>query len=105
MYINGQLGQHLYIFDVLFVRMSEEKNIDKMTYVKVSCGNIERIKAIGKKGETFNDVVAKLLDYYEDLQREDLTNIQSNENKYKEQIKDKRRSYASWLSIHNIKEK
>ncbi len=85
--------------------MSEEKNIDKMTYVKVSCGNIERIKAIGKKGKTFNDVVSKLLDYYEDLQREDLTNTQSNENKYKEQIKDKRRSYASWLTIHNSKEK
>ena len=62
-------------------------------------------KSYGKKGKTVNDVVTKLLDYYEDLQREDLTNIQSNENKYKEQIKDKRRSYASWLSIHNIKEK
>ena len=87
------------------LRMSEEKNIDKMTYVKVSCGNIERIKTIGKKGKTFNDVVSKLLDYYEDLQREDLINTQSNENKYNEQIKDKRWSYASWLAIHNIKEK
>jgi hypothetical protein len=61
--------------------MSKEQNIDKMTYVKLSCGNIERIKAIGKKGKTVNDVVTKLLDYYEDLQREDLINIQSNENK------------------------
>jgi hypothetical protein len=41
--------------------MSEEKNIDKMTFVKVSCGNIERIKAIGKKGETFNGDYHKLL--------------------------------------------
>jgi hypothetical protein len=66
--------------------MSEEKNIDKMTYVKVSCGNIERIKAIGKSGETFNDVVTVLLDYYEDLRRQDWINTQSNENQHKEQI-------------------
>jgi hypothetical protein len=66
--------------------MSKEQNMDKMTYVKVSCGNIERIKAIGKKGETFNDVVTKLLDYYEDLQREDWVNTQSNGNQCKEQI-------------------
>ena len=79
--------------------MSEENNIDKMTYIKVSCGNIERIKAIGKKGKTFNDVVSKLLDYYEDLQREDLTNTQSNENKYKEQIKSKRWFYTSFSRI------
>jgi hypothetical protein len=97
---------NIYIFLMFcLLRMSEEKNIDKMTYVKVSSGNIERIKAIGKKGKTFNDVVSKLLDYYEDLQREDLTNIQSNENQYQEQIKDKRRSYASWRAIHTIKEK
>jgi hypothetical protein len=75
--------------------MSEEKNIDKMTFFKVSCGNIERIKAICKKGETFNDVVTKLLDYYEDLQREDWVNTQSNENQYKEQIKDKIQFYTS----------
>jgi hypothetical protein len=68
--------------------MSEEISIDKMTYVLVSCGNVERIKAIGKKGKTFNDVVTKLLDYYEDLQREDWVNTQGNENKYTEQIKD-----------------
>jgi hypothetical protein len=59
--------------------------MDKMTYVKVSCGNLGRIKAIGKKGKTFNDVVTKLLDYYEDLQREDFINTQSNGNQYKEQ--------------------
>jgi hypothetical protein len=34
--------------------MSEEKNIDDMAYVLVSCGNIERMKAIGKKGETYD---------------------------------------------------
>jgi hypothetical protein len=78
--------------------MSEEKNMDKMTYVLVSCGNIERIKAIGKKGETFDDVVTKLLDYFEDLQREDLINTQSNKNRYKEQ-KDKRLTYASLSSL------
>jgi hypothetical protein len=31
--------------------MSEEKSIDEMTDVKVSYENLERIKAIGKKGE------------------------------------------------------
>ena len=75
--------------------MSEEKNIDIMTYAKVSCGNIKRIKAISKKRETFNDVVTKLLDYYEDLQREDLINIQSNGDQCKEQIKDIRQFYTS----------
>ena len=79
--------------------MSEEKNIDKMAYVKVSCGNIKRIKAISKKGETFNDVVTKLLDYYEDLQREDLINIQSNGNQCKEQIKDIRWFYTRFSSL------
>jgi len=48
-----------------------------MATVLVSYGNIERIKAVGKKEETFDDVVTKLLDYYEDLQREDLTNTQT----------------------------
>jgi hypothetical protein len=79
--------------------MSKEKCIDKMTYVQVSCGNIERIKAIGKKGETFDDVVTKLLDYYEDLQREDLINTQSNGNQYKKQIKDKRWFYTRFGSF------
>ena len=78
---------NFYIFiRFCLLRMSEEKNIDKMTYVKLSCGNIERIKAIGKKGKTVNDVVTKILDYYEDLLREDLINIQSNENQYDEQL-------------------
>jgi hypothetical protein len=79
--------------------MSKEKCIDKMTYVQVSCGNIERINAIGKKGETFDDVVTKLLDYYEDLQREDLINTQSNGNQYKKQIKDKRWFYTRFGSF------
>jgi hypothetical protein len=82
--------------------MSEEKNIDKMTYVLVSCGNIERIKAVSKKGETFDDVVTKLLDYYEDLQREDWVNTHSNENHYKEQIKDKRQFYTSLRRLSDI---
>jgi hypothetical protein len=79
--------------------MSDEKNIDKMTYVQVSCGNIERIKAICKKGETFNGVITKMLDFYEDLQREDLVNTQSNGNRFKEQTKDIRQFYTS-LSSH-----
>ena len=83
-------------------RMSKEKCIDKMTYVKVSCGNVERIKAISKKGDAFNDVVTKLLDCYEDLQREDWVNTQSNEHQFKEQIKDKRRSYASLHSLSDV---
>ena len=86
-------------FRFCLVRMSEEKNIDKMAYVKVSCGNIERIKAIGKKGETFDNVVTKLLDYFEDLQREDWVNTQSNGNQYKEQIQNKRRFYTSLSSL------
>jgi hypothetical protein len=75
--------------------MSEDKNTEKMAYVLVSCRNLERIKAIGKKGKTFNDVVTKLLDYYEDLQREDWVNSQNTESKYKEQIMDKRQFYTS----------
>ena len=61
--------------------MSNEECKDKMTYVRVSCGNIERIKAIGKNGETFDEVVTMLLDFYEDLRRQDLTNTESDENK------------------------
>jgi hypothetical protein len=79
--------------------MSKEQNIDKMTYVKVSCGNIERIKAIGKKGETFDNVLTKLLDYYEDLQREDFINTQNNGNQYKKQIKDKRWFYTRFSNF------
>jgi hypothetical protein len=44
------------------------------------------MKAVGKKGETFDDVVTMLLDFYEDLRRQDWVNKQSNENQYKEQI-------------------
>ena len=74
--------------------MSKEQNMDKMTYVKVSCGNIKRIKAISKKGETFNDVVTKLLDYYEDLQRKDWVNTQNYGNQYKDQIKNIKQFYT-----------
>lgn len=58
--------------------MSIEKNIEKVTYVRVSCGNVERIKALAKKGETFDDVLTMLLDFYQDLRRQDLTSTQSN---------------------------
>jgi hypothetical protein len=50
--------------------MSKEKCID-MTYVRVSCENVERIKVVGKKGETFDDVVTMLLDFHKDLRREE----------------------------------
>jgi hypothetical protein len=66
------------------MRMSNEKCKDKMTYVRVSCGNVERIKAIGKKGETLDDVVTMLLDFYVDLRRQDWTTTKSDENKNKE---------------------
>jgi hypothetical protein len=66
--------------------MSKEQNMDKMTYVKVSCGNIERIKAVGKKGETLDDVITKLLDYYEDLRRQEWVNAKSEENQYNKKI-------------------
>jgi len=66
--------------------MSEEKSVDKMVYVRVSHGNIERIKAVGKKGETFDDVITKILDYYEDLRRQEWGNVKSEENQYNEKI-------------------
>jgi hypothetical protein len=67
--------------------MSEEKNVDDMVYVLVSYGNIERINAVGKKGETLDNVVTMLLDYYEDLRRQDWVNTKSDENQYKERIR------------------
>ena len=76
-------------------RMSKEQNMDKMTYIKVSCGNVERIKAIGKKGEKFDVVVTKLLDFYDDLQREDWFYTPSNRNHYRKQINDRIRFYTS----------
>ena len=59
------------------MHMSIEKFKDKMTYVRVSCGNVERIKAVGKKGETFDEVVTMLLDFYEDLRRQDWINVKN----------------------------
>lgn len=57
-----------------------------MVYVRVSHGNIERIKAVGKKGETLDDVITKLLDYYEDLRRQEWVNAKSEENQYNKKI-------------------
>ena len=65
-----------------------------MTDAKVSYENLERIKAIGKKGKAFNDVVTKLLDYYEDLQRKDWVNTQNYGNQYKDQIKNIKQFYT-----------
>lgn len=60
--------------------MSEEKSINGMAYIKVSYGNLERMKATGKMEDTFNDVVTMLLDYYEDIHSQDWINAASNEN-------------------------
>ena len=65
--------------------MSEEKSNDEMTYVLVSYGNIERIKAVGKKGETLDGVLTMLLDYYEDLHHQDWVNIKSGWKQQEEQ--------------------
>lgn len=78
------------------LRMSDEKNVDCMVYVLVSRDNIERMKAIGKMGNTFDDVVTMLLDYYEDLRRQEWVNSKSIENQYNEQlINERRQSYAN----------
>ena len=80
--------------------MSEEKSVDKMAYVRVSHRNIERIKAVGKKGETFDDVITKILDYYEDLRRQDVGQCaEQRESQYKKQIKDKRWFYTRFGSF------
>jgi hypothetical protein len=59
------------------LRLLEEKNVDDMVYVFESYWNIKRINVVGKKGETFDDVVTMLLDYYEDLRRQDWVNTKS----------------------------
>ena len=73
--------------------MLEEKNIDTIAYVSLSYGNIERIKAVGKKGETFDDVVTMLLDYYEDLRRQDWIYTKSNWKKPEENQADEYRLF------------
>lgn len=84
---------NLYIFLMFcLLSMSEEKNVDGMVnadgmvYILVSSENIERMKAIGKMGNTFDDVVTMLLDYYEDLRRQEWVNTKRIENQYNEQI-------------------
>jgi len=59
--------------------MSKEKNNDGVAYIRVSYGNIERIEAICKKGNTFDDAITILLDYYEDLHRQDCINTRAVE--------------------------
>lgn len=78
--------------------MSEEKNIDDMAYVLVSRGNIERMKAIGKPGNTLDDVLTMLLDYYEDLRRQEWVNTNNHENQRNEELDNKKRSLSS---LHN----
>jgi hypothetical protein len=77
--------------------------LDEFSYFGISKSDAEKRKAIGKKRETLDDVVTKLLDYFEDLQHEDLINTQSNKNQCKEQ-KDKRLTYSSLSSFLDIAE-
>lgn len=46
--------------------MEENINLDKTTLQRVSYRNIKRIDAIGNRGESFNDVLTKVLDFYEE---------------------------------------
>ena len=67
--------------------MSQELSKDGMATVLVSYGNIERIKAVSNKGDTFNDVVAMLLDYYEDLHLQDWINTRAVEKQEEGQLR------------------
>ncbi|MGE5458031.1 MAG: hypothetical protein ACM3RX_06730 [Methanococcaceae archaeon] len=60
--------------------MSEEKSVNRMISIAVSCGNLERMKAACKTDDTFNDVITMLLDFYEDVHRQDWVNKTDNEN-------------------------
>lgn len=40
------------------------------THKRVSYKNIERIEKIGKFGESFNDVLSRLLDFWEEEEEE-----------------------------------
>jgi len=60
--------------------MPKEKSINGMISIEVSCGNLERIKTAGKKDDTFNDIITMLLDFYEDVHRQDWVNKTDNEN-------------------------
>lgn len=85
--------------------MSDEKNVDGMLCVLVSRENIERMKAIGKMGKTFDDIVTMLLDYYEDLRRQEWVNTKNIENQKNEQLINERRlSYANLHSSSAIPE-
>lgn len=37
-----------------------------MSTIAISEGTKERLAAVGKKGDTFEDIVVKLLDFYDD---------------------------------------
>jgi hypothetical protein len=49
--------------------MVKERDPDETTHKRVTYRNIARIEAIGKMGESFNDVITKLLDDYERRQK------------------------------------
>lgn len=49
-------------------------------------GNIERIKAVSKNWNTFDDVVTLLLDIYEELQSQDWINTRAGEKQEDEQL-------------------
>jgi hypothetical protein len=49
--------------------MVKEHDPDGTTHKRVTYRNIARIESIGKMGESFNDVITKLLDDYERRQK------------------------------------
>ena len=69
--LKGNEGNFYIFLKDCLLHMSKEKNNDGVAYIRVSYGNIERIEAICKKGNTFDDAITILLDYYEDLHRQD----------------------------------
>ena len=45
--------------------MVGKTKLDDTTHRRISYRNIERIKAIGKMGDSINDIITMLLDEYE----------------------------------------
>jgi hypothetical protein len=52
------------------------------------------MKAIGKAGNPLDDVLTMLLDYYEDLRRQEWVDTNSHENQNNEELENERRSFA-----------
>jgi hypothetical protein len=90
-----QRALFLYILEFLYSMYVGRKKYGENDICFSVMWESRKNKAIDKKGKTFDDVVTKLLDYYEDIQREDWVNTKSGENRCKEQIKDKRLFYTT----------